>query len=143
MKRIKKAFKLLLIAVLAIAVWENTWHWFTPERRHASHLRQCIQIYAEYKEVLNAALPRLRDQETPADDRQMILDPLYAYVRGESPNNRLIDIPLVNFGDFYRYTYTYGLAWAADADQLLAQNPGLVIVSLGNGWYAYASTQAQ
>ena len=143
MKTLKAALKLLLIAVIAIAIWENTWHWLTPERRHERHLRQCVQTYTEYEEVLNAALPRLRDQETPTDEAHMILDPLYAYVRGESPDVRLIDIPLANFGDFYQYTYTYGLGWAADVGRLLEKNPGLVIVALGDGWYAYASMHPQ
>ena len=143
MKKLKTALAVLLIAAIAIAVWESAWHWLTPERRHERHLRQCVETYAEYKEVLNAVLPRLRDQTAPSDTAQMILDPIAAYVRGDSPDDRLIDIPLANFGDFYRYTYAYGLVWAVDADRVLAQNPGLVIVALENGWYAYARMQAQ
>ena len=143
MKKWKTALAILLIAAIAIAVWESAWHWFTPERRHARYLRQCVETYREYEEVLTAVLPRLRDQAAPTGEGQMVLDPMVAYVRGDSPEDRMIDIPLANFGDFYRYTYTYGLLWAADADRLLAQNPGLVIVALADGWYAYASMQAQ
>ena len=143
MKKAKTVLTALLIALLAIAIWESAWNWLTPERRHERYLRQCIETYTEYEEVLNAALPRLRDQETPTDKPHMILAPLYAYVRGESPDVRLINIPLVNFGDFYQYTYTYGLAWAADVQRLLEQNPGLVIVALEDGWYAYASMRPQ
>ena len=143
MKKWKTTLAVLLIAAVAIAVWESAWHWLTPERRHERHLQQCVETYAEYKEVLNALLSRLRDQTSPSDTAQTILDPLVAYVRDDSPEARIIDIPLANFGDFYRYTYAYGLVWAADADRLLAQNPGLVIVALEDGWYAYASMQAQ
>ena len=141
MKKLKAILSVLLIAVIAIAIWESTWHWLTPERRHERYLRQCVETYTDYRDVLNAALPRLRDQAPATEDPQMILDPLVAYVRGDSPDNRLIDIPLADFGDFYRYTYTYGLVWVADADLLLEKHPGLVIVALDDGWCAYASMQ--
>lgn len=143
MRTAKAVLKVMLIAALAIAVWESAWHWLTPERRHDRYLRQCIQTYAAYEEALNAVLPLLRDQEPATDTGQMILDPLYAYVRGESPEERLIDIPLIDFGDFYRYTYAYGLVWTADIERLLEKNPGLVIVSLADSWYAYANMQRQ
>ena len=143
MKKLKAILSVLLIAVIAIAIWESTWHWLTPERRHERYLRQCVQTYTEYEEVLNTALPRLLDPKTAPDTRQMILDPLIAYVQDASPEDRIIVIPLAGIGDFYQRTYTYGLIWAADYNRLLEKNPDLILVSLENGWCAYASTSPQ
>ena len=143
MKKLKTLLKVLLIAVVSIALWESARYWLTPARWHERYLRSCIDTYAEYEEVLNTVLPRLRDNESPTEDPQMILDPLFAYVRGNSPAERTIDIPLANIGDFYRNTYTYGLLWAADYNRLLEKNPDLVLVSLENGWCAYVSTRPQ
>ncbi len=143
MKKLKTLLKVMLIAVVSISLWESARYLLSPARWHERYLHSCIETYAEYEEVLNTALPRLRDNESPTEDRQMILDPLFAYVRGDSPAERIIDIPLANIGDFYRNTYTYGLLWAADYDHLLEKNPDLVLVSLGNGWCAYVSTRTQ
>ena len=143
MKKLKTLLKVMLIAVVSIALWEGARHWLTPARWHERYLHSCIETYTEYEEVLNTALPRLRDNESPTEDRQMILDPLFAYVRGNSPAEHIIAIPLANIGDFYRNTYTYGLLWAADYNRLLEKNPDLVLVSLGNGWCAYVSTRTQ
>ena len=143
MKKLSYGLKLALAALLAIAIWEGAWYLLTPSRQHAQYLRDCINTYEEYAEVLNTALPRLRDQAPPAEEDQMILDPLYAYVRGESPDERLIEIPLANFGDFYQNTYSYGLVWAADYDRLLEKNPDMILVSLEDGWCAYANSRPQ
>ena len=143
MKKLKTLLKVLLIAVVSIALWESARYLLSPARQHERYLHSCIETYADYEEVLNTALPRLRDNESPTEERQMILDPLFAYVRGDSPAERIIDIPLANIGDFYRNTYTYGLLWTADYDHLLEKNPDLVLVSLGNGWCAYVSTRPQ
>ena len=143
MKKLKTLLKVLLIAVVSIALWESARYLLSPARQHERYLHSCIETYADYQEVLNTALPQLRDNESPTEERQMILNPLFAYVRGDSPAERIIDIPLANIGDFYRNTYTYGLLWAADYDHLLEKNPDLVLVSLGNGWCAYVSTRTQ
>lgn len=143
MKKLKPLLLILLIAVLSIILWESACLWLTPTRWHEQHLRHCIETYKEYEEVLNAALPQLQVQEVPTEERRMVLDPLVAYVRGDSPDALMIDIPLANIGDFYQHTYTYGLVWAKDYDRLLAQNPDLILVSLEDGWCAYASTQPQ
>lgn len=143
MKKQKPLLPLLLIAALSIIIWESALLWLTPTRWHEQRLRHCIETYNEYVEVLNASLPRLQAQEAPAEEGQMILEPLIAYVRGDSPESRMIDIPLTSIGDFYQHTYTYGLVWAADYDHLLTQNPDLILVSLEGGWCAYASTRPQ
>lgn len=143
MKKLKPLLLILLIAALSIIIWESVWLWLTPTRWHEQHLRHCIKTYKEYQEALNTVLPRLQAQEAPAEEGQMILDPLIAYVRGDSPDARMIDIPLASIGDFYQHTYTYGLVWAADYDHLLTQNPDLILVSLESGWCAYASTRPQ
>ena len=143
MKKLKTFLAVLLIAVIAIAVWENAWHWLTPARWHEKHLRQCIDTYTEYEEVLRAVLPRLRGQTAPSEERQLILDPLFAYVHGDTPDTRIIDIPLASIGDFYQHTYSYGLVWAADYDRLLARNPDLILIALPDNWCAYASTRPQ
>lgn len=143
MKKLKTACVVLLIAAMAIGLWESAHQLFSPARWHEQYLHDCIETYAEYKEALNASLPRLLDSETAPDTRQMILDPLIAYVQDASPGDRVIVIPLADIGDFYQRTYTYGLIWAADYNRLLEKNPDLILVSLENGWCAYASTSPQ
>lgn len=143
MARIKQLAIILLTAVVTIGVYETYWHWTDATHFHKQYLQDCINTYEEYAEILQAVLPRLRDQDTPAQKREMILDPLYANVRGSSPETRVIDIPLNSIGDFYRHTYFYGLVWAADYDVLLAENPELILVTLSDGWCAYVITRPQ
>ena len=134
---------ILLTALLAVGVYETYRRWTDPTHFHREHLRSCTSTYEEYKGVLNAALPALRDLDTPSVTRRMILDPISAYVSGESADAKVIDIPLSSIGDFYRHTYSYGLLWAADYDRLLTQYPELILVSLADGWCAYVITRRQ
>ena len=64
MKKLKTLLKVLLIAVVSIALWESARHWLTPARWHEQYLRSCTEAYTEYEEVLNTILPRLRDNES-------------------------------------------------------------------------------
>lgn len=68
---------------------------------------------------------------------------VFAYVRGDTPEERIICIPVADIGDFYQHSYAYGLVWAADPARLLEKNPELILVSLGDGWCAYVLTTEQ
>ena len=142
-KVIRQIAVILLTALVAIGAYEFYWRWTDSTYFHREHLRNCISTYEEYEEILNAALPGLRDLDTPRITRRMILDPISAYVSGESADAKVIDIPLNSIGDFYRHTYSYGLIWAADYDRLLAQYPEMILVSLADGWCAYVITRHQ
>ena len=143
MKILKQLAVILLTAVVTIGVYETYWHWMDATHFHKQYLQDCIKIYEEYAAILQIALPRLRDQETPQQKCEMILDPLCAYVRGDSPETRVIEIPLNSIGDFYRHTDFYGLVWAADYNLLLSENPDLILVTLSDGWCAYVITRPQ
>lgn len=143
MKKIKAACHVMLIAAVAIFLWETTWTFMTPTRFHARYLRQCEQVYAEYAEVLSAVLPRLQEADASSQERQMLCSGLYAYVRGDTPEERVIAILVADVGDFYQHSYEYGLVWAADPVRLIEKNPGIILVSLENGWCAYALTTEQ
>lgn len=69
MKKIKAACQVLLIAAVAIFLWETAWTFMTPTRFHARYLRQCEEVYATYAEVLNAVRPRLQDASAPTQER--------------------------------------------------------------------------
>lgn len=142
-KFMRQLAAILLTALVAIGAYETYWRWTDAAYFHREHLRSCISTYEEYAEVLNAALPRLRSMDAPSITREMILDPIGAFVQGDSADTRVIDIPLNSIGDFYRHTYTYGLIWTADYDRLLAQYPELILVSLADGWCAYVITRHQ
>ena len=142
-KVIRQIAVILLTALVAIAAYEFYWRWTDATYFHREHLRSCISTYEEYAEVLNAALPGLRDLDTPRITRRMILDPISAYVSGESADAKVIDIPLSSIGDFYRHTYSYGLIWATDYDHLLAQYPEMILISLADGGCAYVITRHQ
>ncbi|MBQ3157747.1 MAG: hypothetical protein IJB81_12680 [Clostridia bacterium] len=143
MKILRQLAIILLTAAIAIGAYETYWHWTDATHFHKQYLRSCISTYEKHADILQAVLPRLRDQEIPANPREMILDPLVAYIRGDTPESRVIEIPLESIGDFYRHTYLYGLVWAADYDLLLAKNPEMILISLENGWCAYVTTHPQ
>lgn len=143
MRTIKACATVLLIALAAILLWEAAWTFLTPTRFHARYFPQCEKVYARYAEVLSAVLPRFQAEDAPEQERQMLCEGLSAYVKGETPEDRIILIPVADIGDFYRQSYTYGLVWAADLSRLIDKNPGIILTALENGWCAYCLTTPQ
>ncbi len=144
MKSLKQILLVLLIAAVSVLLWEAV-HVFTPERMNTRGLAACKAAFSANQAALNDARPALTALAGVTDEAQPIDGKLYAYVRGTSAEECMIVVPVMNVGDFYQNTYTFGLVWATDADpsRLAEKNPHIILVSLEDGWFAYAITRPQ
>ena len=144
MKSLKQLLWVLLIAVVSILLWEGV-HAFTPEQMNTRGLAACKAAFAANQATLNDARPALIALAGTTDEAQPINGKLYAYVRGSSADACMIEVPVMNIGDFYQNTYAFGLEWATDADpsRLSEKNPHLILVSLEDGLFAYANSRPQ
>jgi len=141
MKTAKRWLPLLLAAALAILVWEGS-RAFTPAHMYDRGLSTCKAAFAENQAALNEALPNLLAIAGTVNEPQALPSGLYAYAQG-TPAAPCIAVPVKSVGDFYQNTYTFGLVWTADVDPLAEKNPGIILISLTDGWYAYAISAPQ
>lgn len=142
MNRMKKLLSFLLTAALSIAVWEFAQS-FCYQQIIVRGLSFCQRVFVANQTTLNEALPSLIVLTDTQSDPQSLGSNLYAFVRGASPDDCTIIVPVRSVGDFYRFTYDFALVWTADINRLAAENPAISLVALEDGWWAVASVKPQ
>ncbi len=142
MNRMKNLLLFSLIVAVSIAGWEIIQS-FSKKQIIVRGLSSCQKVFVPNQTALNEALPALIARAGTNDKPQAIDNSLHAYVQGDSPEDCVIIVPTKSVGDFYRFTYDFGLVWATDVNRLAEKNPSIILVALEDGWWAFASVQPQ
>lgn len=101
----------------------------------------CRLWYQRNAGVLAGELPSMQ-QCADGENYPMYAAERSAFIR-QTDSGACIDVKLSDYGDLYRHTYRFGVAWATDADALFAANPDADFSPLGDGWFLYSLVQSQ